>query len=212
LRVFISFASRDREAVRELDAQLRIRRPEISCFLDERGLTGGVYWIPRLGEELGKADVVLVLLGETIGRWQEIEYYEALQLSRRSNRGGRPRIIPVVIADRPSPGLAFLSTLHQIFALDLVSASALSAIEIALSAVPTGEVVEPWRRFQPYKGLPALTETDAAFFFGREKETTELLDLLARSRGRIIALIGQSGVGKSSFTRDRAPGREGIIS
>jgi WD40 repeat protein len=199
LRVFISFASRDREAVRELDAQLRIRRPEISCFLDERGLTGGVYWIPRLGEELGKADVVLLLLGETIGRWQEIEYYEALQLSRQSNRGGRPRIIPVVIADRPSPGLAFLSTLHQIFALDLVSASALSAIEIALSAVPTGEVVEPWRRFQPYKGLPALTETDAAFFFGRENETTELLDLLARSRGRIVALIGQSGVGKSSL-------------
>jgi TIR domain len=67
MRVFISFASKDREAVRRFEAALRLRRPEVSCFLDERALTGGVYWIPRLGEELCKADVVLLLLGETIG-------------------------------------------------------------------------------------------------------------------------------------------------
>ncbi len=180
MRVFISFASRDRGAARQLEAQLRIRRPEVSCFLDERALIGGVYWIPRLGEELGKADVVLLLLGETIGRWQELEYYEALQLSRQSGRGARPRIIPVVIADRPSPGLAFLSTLHQIFALDLTGATALSAIENALSSAPTGKVEEPWRRFQPYKGLPALTETDAAFF---------LVERRKRQRSSIFSLV-----------------------
>jgi uncharacterized protein YjbI with pentapeptide repeats len=197
LRIFISFASKDRETVRRFEAALRGRRPEMSCFLDERGLTGGVYWIPKLGEELGKANVVLLLLGTSIGAWQELEYYEALQLSRQRN--GRPRIIPVVIADRPTPGLAFLATLHQIFALELTSAPALLAIENALSAIPAKEVMEPWRRFQPYTGLPALTERDAAFFFGRDKETAELLDLLARARGRIVTLIGQSGVGKSSL-------------
>ena len=143
--------------------------------------------------------MVLLLLGTSIGPWQELEYYEALQLSRQSGRGGRPRIIPVVIVDQPAPGLAFLSTLHQIFALDLTSAPALLAIENALSAIPATEVVEPWRRFQPYTGLPALTERDAAFFFGRDKETAEVLDLLARARGRIVTLIGQSGVGKSSL-------------
>ncbi|MBR1255187.1 TIR domain-containing protein [Bradyrhizobium sp. AUGA SZCCT0240] len=199
MRVFVSFASKDRVAVRQLEAQLRIRRPEISFFVDERGLTGGVYWIPRLGEELGKSDVVLLVLGDIIGPWQELEYYEALQLSRLTNRGGRPRIVPVVIADRPSPGLAFLSTLHQIVALDPANSSALLAIEKALSAVPAQGVIEPWRRFQPYKGLPALTDKDAAFFFGREQDTMKVLELLARSRRRIIALIGQSGVGKSSL-------------
>jgi hypothetical protein len=199
LRIFISFASKDREAVRRFEAALRGRRPEMSCFLDERGLTGGVYWIPKLGEELGKADVVLLLLGTSIGPWQELEYYEALQLSHQSGRGGRPRIIPVVIADRPVPGLAFLSTLHQIFALDLTAAPALLAIENALNTLSAAEVVEPWRRFQPYPGLPALTEKDAAFFFGRDKETAEVLELLARARGRIVTLIGQSGIGKSSL-------------
>jgi TIR domain len=199
LRIFISFASKDRETVRRFEPALRSRRPEISCFFDERGLTGGVYWIPKLGEELGKADVVLLLLGANIGPWQELEYYEALQLSRQAGRDGRPRIIPVVIVDRPAPGLAFLSTLQQIFALDLTGTPALLAIENALSAVPAAEVVAPWRRFQPYTGLPALTERDAAFFYGRDKETAEVLDLLGRARGRIVTLIGQSGVGKSSL-------------
>lgn len=199
MRVFISFSSRDREGVRALAATLSVRRPDISCFFDERGLTSGVYWIPRLAEELADADVLLLLVGETVGPWQELEYYEALQLSRQAPRAGRPRIIPVMIADRPAPGLAFLSTLHQIFALELRGDPAWSAIEKALDAVPTGEVWEPWKRFQPYKGLPALTETDAAFFFGREKETADVLDLLARANGRVITLIGQSGVGKSSL-------------
>jgi TIR domain len=106
VRVFISFSSRDREAVRQLEAALRLRRPDISCFLDERGLTGGTYWIPRLARELADADVILLLLGETVGRWQELEYYESLQLSRQAARDGRPRIIPVMIADRPAQGKA----------------------------------------------------------------------------------------------------------
>jgi hypothetical protein len=55
------------------------------------------------------------------------------------------------------------------------------------------------RRFEPYKGLPALQEADAAFFFGREDETAEILDALARRPDRIIPLIGQSGAGQSSL-------------
>ena len=143
--------------------------------------------------------MILLLLGESIGRWQELEYYEGLTLSRSARCGGRPRIIPVVIAERPAPGLPFLSSLHQIFALNPSSIEALSAIEAALNASPKGEAIEPWKRFQPYKGLEALTTTDAAFFFGRDKETTDLLNLLVHNRGRILTIIGQSGVGKSSL-------------
>ncbi|WP_316225601.1 toll/interleukin-1 receptor domain-containing protein [Bradyrhizobium sp. SZCCHNS3052] len=199
MRIFISFASRDRELVRQLDTRLRLHRPDISCFLDERGLTGGVYWMPSLAKELAEADVVLLMLGQSIGQWQELEYYEALQLSRQTEREGRPRIIPVVIADRPAPGLAFLSTLHQIFAPHLPDDAAFAAIESALDAAPSSDDWEPWRRFQPYKGLPALTETDADFFFGREKETADILDLLSSASRRAVVLIGQSGVGKSSL-------------
>ncbi|SHI08033.1 TIR domain-containing protein [Bradyrhizobium erythrophlei] len=197
MRIFVSFASKDRECVRRFVAGLCARKPDASLFFDERDLHGGVYWIPKLGQELRKADVVILILGSRIGPWQELEYYEALQLSRQTE--GRPRIIPIIITDSPAPGLAFLSTIQHIFAVDLTSRNAIDAVDRALSDVRHETTLEPWKQFQPYKGLPALTSTDAAFFFGREKETAEILDLLARARGRLITLIGQSGVGKSSL-------------
>jgi len=51
----------------------------------------------------------------------------------------------------------------------------------------------------PYPGLRSLTEEDAAFYFGREEEARGLWARI-RSR-RLLALIGPSGVGKTSFVR-----------
>ena len=51
----------------------------------------------------------------------------------------------------------------------------------------------------PTPGLAAFTEADAEFFFGREDE---VCSCGARSRSRrLLAVIGPSGVGKSSFLR-----------
>jgi basic membrane lipoprotein Med (substrate-binding protein (PBP1-ABC) superfamily)/DNA-binding SARP family transcriptional activator len=49
----------------------------------------------------------------------------------------------------------------------------------------------------PYKGLRAFTETDAADFFGRDDLVEQLLDALREGR-RLVALVGPSGSGKSS--------------
>ena len=55
----------------------------------------------------------------------------------------------------------------------------------------------------PYKGLRAFTEADAADFFGRERLVDRLVEVLTRSgtEGRIAAVIGPSGIGKSSVVR-----------
>ena len=56
----------------------------------------------------------------------------------------------------------------------------------------------------PFPGLAAFTEDDAAMFFGREPETERLLELLQPtlpSSGRMVAVIGPSGSGKSSLVR-----------
>ena len=45
-----------------------------------------------------------------------------------------------------------------------------------------------------------MTDADADFFFGRERLTTDILEQL-RQRKRMIALIGNSGVGKSSLVQ-----------
>ncbi len=51
----------------------------------------------------------------------------------------------------------------------------------------------------PYKGLRAFEEADAAFFFGREALTQELVSRAGEAR--FLAVVGPSGSGKSSVVR-----------
>jgi WD40 repeat protein len=51
----------------------------------------------------------------------------------------------------------------------------------------------------PYRGLKAFVEADRSVFFGRESQLGQALELLAENRW--LALIGDSGTGKSSFLR-----------
>jgi conflict system STAND superfamily ATPase len=70
-------------------------------------------------------------------------------------------------------------------------------------ALPTRPVWKPDQ--SPFPGLEAFTENDAAMFFGRDTEISELLDrlhpvLVARAN-RLIAVVGPSGAGKSSLVQ-----------
>lgn len=49
----------------------------------------------------------------------------------------------------------------------------------------------------PWPGLRAFTENDREFFFGRERETAELLTIVKRNA--VVVLYGQSGLGKTSL-------------
>ena len=53
----------------------------------------------------------------------------------------------------------------------------------------------------PIKGLSALGTEDARFFFGREALTGDILERIRRLPDRVLALIGNSGVGKSSLAQ-----------
>src|SRR5207253_7031367 len=50
-----------------------------------------------------------------------------------------------------------------------------------------------WRYISPYRGLAAMEEKDSDYFFGRARETMEVLDALAASPNRLVVLIGNSG-------------------
>ena len=56
-----------------------------------------------------------------------------------------------------------------------------------------------WPRRNPYKGLRAFQETDAADFHGRGPLVDELIR--AVSRHRLVCVVGSSGCGKSSVIR-----------
>jgi WD40 repeat protein/DNA-binding SARP family transcriptional activator/energy-coupling factor transporter ATP-binding protein EcfA2 len=55
----------------------------------------------------------------------------------------------------------------------------------------------------PYKGLAAFDEADAAFFFGREALVQRLVERLAEDHplARFLAVVGPSGSGKSSLVK-----------
>jgi WD40 repeat protein len=55
----------------------------------------------------------------------------------------------------------------------------------------------------PYRGLASFQAADAQWFFGREELTDRLIRLAAgaRAAGRPLAVLGQSGSGKSSLLR-----------
>src|SRR5690349_6981241 len=52
---------------------------------------------------------------------------------------------------------------------------------------------------RPYPGLRPFVEDESDIFFGREKQTDQLLARLARNR--FIAVTGPSGCGKSSLVK-----------
>jgi hypothetical protein len=68
-------------------------------------------------------------------------------------------------------------------------------------AAPESCRAEPWRAINPYRGLVALEEQDADFFFGRDHETGDIIEKIIAKPGRLIALVGNSGVGKSSLVQ-----------
>ncbi|MCK5378831.1 MAG: winged helix-turn-helix domain-containing protein, partial [Acidobacteria bacterium] len=70
--------------------------------------------------------------------------------------------------------------------------------ETVATVTPFPGLVVP-REPSPYPGLAAFTESDAELFFGREQEAAALWRKIPRQN--LLAVIGPSGVGKSSFVR-----------
>ena len=197
MRVFISYHTPDTGEADRLRDALSMRSPGLDLYLAPARNAVGAYWLPRLGEELQAADAVLLVLGDKVGPWQELEYYEAMRLSRRS---GRPLIVPVVIG-KVAPGLPFLDLHHQLFAHDRPLEDIVGAALRAFDGLGMVDEEPPWRRYNPYKGLSALGTEDARFFFGREAITGDILERIRRMPDRVLTLIGNSGVGKSSLAQ-----------
>jgi serine/threonine protein kinase/WD40 repeat protein len=74
-----------------------------------------------------------------------------------------------------------------------------SAAEMARALGETGQRLSGIEEVSPYPGLSAFTGDQAKFFFGRELDVESMWRKI--SRLSLAALIGPSGVGKSSFLR-----------
>ncbi len=198
--LFLSYNSRDRKAVQEVQQRLRSR--DVATFLDRDQLQPGQPWFDALQEAIGKARAVAVFIGrDGLGSWQKREMELALDRQAREEReGGSFPVIPVVLPEadlEKAPGFLLLNTW-----IDLRSriddAGALDALAGALGGVAAVAPPAPVA-LCPYRALRAFREEDAPLFFGREAFAAELLEKSLSQR--LVTVVGPSGSGKSSVVQ-----------
>jgi WD40 repeat protein len=197
VRIFLSYHSKDRPLAQALRVGLLKLEPNATVFLDQISLESG-FWIPRIFQRIAEADSFLFLIGRNgIGAWQEVEYWTALQ--RHVEEPGKFPLVPVIAENSEAPGLAGLRGLNWVVASVVTDDATLHQILTALKGDAIETTSSPlWKLVNPYRGLEAMTEAHADYFFGRHAETGDVLSCLAHKPGRCPILVGASGVGKSS--------------
>ena len=197
-RWFLSYNSQDVGLMETLERALRHKDPEAKVFFAPKSLRVGGFWLPELAQEIAEATAFVLLVGEKgIGPWQAMEYYEALD--RRVKQQDFP-VVLLLLDGQSAPGLPFLRQLHWVITADPTSEKSLAQVVDAAAGggAPPGEL---WRHTAPYRGLSAMTESDADYFFGRGGETAEVIGALAATPDKLPILLGNSGVGKSSIAQ-----------
>ncbi len=171
MRLFISFHTADQPFAERLQGRLVADRPDLWVFFAPERITAGAYWLPSLEQEIINCDAFVIILGKAVGPWQELEYATALsRWQGRGPPGPGARGKPRIIPVRIVPDAPGLPFLHL---LQHLQAEA--------------------------RDVDAVTGSSAAFFFGRENLAADSLLRIADRPPRVLTLIGNSGVGKSSL-------------
>jgi hypothetical protein len=188
-RWFLSFNSSDRALAERLKVSIERRGSGSRVFFDATSLRAGGYWQPALAKGIDEADAFVLLVGEKgLGPWQTLEYYEAHDKHVKSPEFP---VVLMLLDGHAAPGLPFLRQLHWIVTADPTSEKDVARL-IDAAAGTGAQVGELWRYTSPYRGLSAMEEKDADYFFGRERETINVA-----YAGDIIGLVnpGQFAIG-----------------
>jgi hypothetical protein len=197
-RWFLSYHSADEALAERLKAAIERKDSTSQVFFAPTHLRAGGSWSAQLAQEIADANAFILLIGAAgIGKWQVPEYDEALD--KWVNSGRRFPLIVVLLEGQTAPGLPFLRQLHWIISPDAASENTVARIFDG-TAAGDANPGELWRYTSPYRGLEAMEEKDSDYFFGRTRETVEVLNALTAA-DRLPVLIGNSGVGKSSLAQ-----------
>ena len=198
-RWFLSYHSPDQALAERLKAAIERKDEGAIVFVAPTNLRAGGRWAPALAESIAEVTAfVLLATDKGIGRWQEIEYDAAFD--KHVNTPDFP-VVLMLLEGQAALRLSFLKQLHWIITPDPASEKDVARL---IDAVASGSDAKPgqlWRYTSPYRGLSAMEEKDSDYFFGRERETVEVLSILAAASARLPVLLGNSGVGKSSLAQ-----------
>lgn len=202
--VFLSYHWRDHAHVEALAT--RLRKQNLTVFLDRWYLTPGQSWPKELEVTLARCRAVAVCIGQgEMGPWQQREQYLALERQVAAERQGQTFPVIPVLLPGAEPPLGFLSQNTWIdFRTHVDDHVLLATLISAIHGQPPGpdakeSVRETLATVCPYRGLLYFREEDAPFFFGREAAIAQLTS--AVQQHNLVAVVGASGSGKSSVVR-----------
>ncbi len=220
--LFLSHSTDDDPVAHALEAWLRERQITDVIVAYGQGRAQAT-WIDALNRAAGRCRLVVCLVTEA---WlASPEAFRQFEIA--SSLGFR--VLPLwalTVTDRTNAATERLERLREAaqgfdlakafggvhgidFSMDRVAADTLFAVLRAAGADGDRDAyafdVDQATCETPFPGLAAFgdTDADAALFFGRERELTEVLQILRVMRGaddrRVLAILGASGVGKSSL-------------
>ena len=197
-RWFLSYHSPDEALAARLKDAIEAKDAAARVFFAPAHLRAGGSWSAQLAQEIAEANAFILLIGESgLGKWQVPEYYEA-----HDRHVGAPTEFPLIVVlleGQNAPGLPFLRQMHWIVTADPAAETSIARLFDA-TAGHGSTPGQLWRYTGPYRGLAAMEEKDSDYFFGRARETVDVLNALA-APNRLPILIGNSGVGKSSLAQ-----------
>ncbi|MEZ5876954.1 MAG: toll/interleukin-1 receptor domain-containing protein [Tepidamorphaceae bacterium] len=227
-RIFISHSSRDNAAAMAISQWLGEHGWD-DLFLDldpERGLKAGERWQESLKHAAERCQLVLFLISPAWcdSKWCVAEFLLAKQMNKRI---AAAIIEPVDLADLPGELTAewqlvdltagkrdYLAKVNPPPGDESVtvkfSSEALNRLRIGLAEAGLDARYFSWPpaddpERSPYRGLKALEAEDAGIFFGRDGPIVLGMDAMRGLREaaapRLMAILGASGAGKSSFMR-----------
>ncbi len=196
--VFISYSRQDRTFAERLARDLQ--DAGLNVWIDFRRIKAGEQWREAIFEGINQSDMVIVCLSPAAveSDWVRREILMAF--------GNNKVMLPITVEDAFALMEDYDET-KQLLELQITRFEGryeeglkelLAALTDKISTQNT--TLDPADIPNPFKGLEAFQQTDAALFFGREDLTTKLLDKLAQGK-RFLAVVGASGSGKSSLVR-----------
>ncbi len=227
-RIFLSHSKEDMAtAVALCDWLTKEGWDDIFLDLDpDRGIAPGARWEQALHAAARRCEIVLFLISRT---WlSSVWCQRELNLAQRLNKRMLGLLIEdIPFSDVPIDLSGTWQLLRLVSGRDHVllravlpvtheeqhvtfSAEGLQRLKRGLDQAGLDPRFFPWPPAHdpnrpPYRGLRPLEADDAGIFFGREAPVVDAIDRLrgmtAAAPPRIVAILGASGAGKSSFLR-----------
>jgi pSer/pThr/pTyr-binding forkhead associated (FHA) protein len=194
--IFVSYSSKNTDIVTRLATDLTQAGLELDLWIDRNNLVAGQNWQAVLLETIKNVDAILVCLSTNsiISKNVRLELVTA--------QANDIPIIPFMVEDC----LDLIDNFEEIrFLKDrhIISYQRYGDYQGAFNHLLYS--LDQFKKNQglirnPYKGLSSFQQADADIFFGREELVNLLLEKI-KSGLRLIAVIGNSGSGKSSVVR-----------